>query len=203
MYREGFYRTVRPLGALIMGAGFRMSVAGSRRIPQKGPFLVLAKHQRWEDIPLLGLAIPRPLCYVAKYELFRQRLPRRILRALGGIPLNRKAPMRSRRSLRQIRGALKAGCGLVVFPEGTYYPGVMGPAHLGMVRFIMQRRQVPVMAAGLSYSGVRGRPFVQIRFGPRRFRPAAVSLREFLADLMEEMAVLSGMPAYHPDPSRP
>ncbi len=194
MDHEVLYRSVRPLGAWIMGARFRMQVDHARRVPAKGAFLMLAKHQRWEDIPLVGLAVSRPLVYVAKHELFEHRLAGAMIRALGGISLNRRMPMRSRSSLRQIQGALTCGAGVVLFPEGTYYPRRMGPGHLGMVRFILQRRDIPVISVGLHYGRSRRRRTVRIRFGPPRYRPVPLGLGAFLGDRMAEIARLSGLP---------
>jgi 1-acyl-sn-glycerol-3-phosphate acyltransferase len=159
-----------------------------------GPVLFLAKHQRWEDIPLLGLAAPRPLCYVAKHELFGYRLASKMLRMLGGIPLNRQTPMRSRESLHRVSRVLNLGAGLVLFPEGTYFMGQMGPGHIGMVRFILNRQTVPVVAVGVQYSKIRGGVAVNIRFGPRRYRPVIQPPDQFLGKLMGEIAQLSGLP---------
>ena len=68
-------------------------------MPEKGPFILLPKHQRWEDIPIIDLALQKPLYYIAKYELFNNVLFRWFITSAGGIPLNRERPMESRRSL--------------------------------------------------------------------------------------------------------
>ena len=186
-------QAVKPLGALVMGMGFQQRVDNRRRIPERGAVLILAKHQRWEDIPLLALAAPRSLYYVAKQELFVHPLTAALISALGGIPLNRDSPLRSRQSLRRIHALLKAEHGVVVFPEGTYFQSRMGPGQLGMVRFILMRQSLPVVCAGLRYTLTEGRRTVHIRFGPRRYRPPGISVRRFFADRMDEIARLSGL----------
>ena len=195
MVEERLVLALRPLAALAMGCRFDIITRGVKRIPNHGSFLLLAKHQRWEDIPILGVAAPRVLCYVAKYELFRHRLSAHMLRRLGGIPLNRQNPMRSRDSLRLIKGAFDAGHGVVVFPEGTYFRDRMGPGHLGVVRFILRRQPVPVIAAGFQYGPARGRTTVEIRFGYRQFIAPGESIRGFLQKRMVEIARLSGLPS--------
>jgi len=53
---------------------FRIQVYGLENLPGKNAFILLPKHQRWEDIPLLSLATPRPLYYIAKHELFMKKI---------------------------------------------------------------------------------------------------------------------------------
>ena len=79
----------------ILSVFFRLRVEGLSHLPGRGGVVLLPKHQRWEDIPLLGLAVPRPLHYVAKQELFLNPLSRWLMTSLGGIPLNRKRPWKA------------------------------------------------------------------------------------------------------------
>ena len=100
---------------------FRLEVKGAQNLPRDSAFILLVKHQRWEDIPLVSIATPRPLYYIAKYELFENTLNNWFFTAMGGIPLNRQRPLESRRFLQAAIALLKAGEGLVIFPEGTYF----------------------------------------------------------------------------------
>ena len=75
---------------------FRLNITGKENLPRKSAFVLLPKHQRWEDIPLLGLSTPRPLYYLAKHELFKNALGNWFFRGLGGVPLNRERPLESR-----------------------------------------------------------------------------------------------------------
>ena len=130
---------------------FRVVVRGEDTLPKDTGFVLLPKHQRWEDIPLLGLACPRPLYYVAKHELFENPLSGWFLRSVGGLPLNRTRPLQSRRSLKAVVHHLSGGEGVVVFPEGTYRRGHMGQGHLGMIRLVISRVNLPVIPVGLRY----------------------------------------------------
>ena len=64
------YRLTRLLSRSTFWPLFAIRREGVNHLPQAGGFVLLPKHQRWEDIPLLSLACPRPLYYVAKAELF-------------------------------------------------------------------------------------------------------------------------------------
>jgi 1-acyl-sn-glycerol-3-phosphate acyltransferase len=172
---------------------FSLKTSGTENIPERVPFVLLPKHQRWEDIPLLGLASPRPLYYVAKQELFGNPVSRWFLSALGGIPLNRRRPLASRRAIQAVIHFLAAGEGVVIFPEGTYYRGRMGPGQEGMVRLVLNRLSLPFIPVGIHYGDPVVRTPVRIVFGPPLYGDDASSPRDFVGRAMERIAELSGM----------
>lgn len=191
--KAGMIRATRVIARACLGPFFRIRVHGLENLPASRAYVLLAKHQRWEDIPLLGLAVPRPLYYVAKAELFRSPWLGRYLTSLGGIPLNRQRPVESRRSLRRIVEHLRGGEGLVIFPEGTYYPKRIGPGKTGLVRMVLARTRPPFVPVGIRYSAGMRRT-VDIRIG--KPVPAAETGRDvgpFLEGMMAEIARLSGL----------
>ncbi len=172
---------------------FRISTQGIEHLPTQNAFILLPKHQRWEDIPLLSLATPRPLYYMAKYELFLNPISRWLLTSMGGIPLNRKRPMESRRALQRMIGYLKKGEGIVIFPEGTYYRDKMGPGHSGLIRMIISRSRVPFIPVGINYTKKRGRTLAQINFGGSIYADGSAKADDLLRQIMTEIAKLSGL----------
>jgi len=185
-------RTTVIAARLWLGLFFKIRVTGLENIPDSSPFVLLPKHQRWEDIPLLGISVRRPLYYVAKVELFHPAPVGAFLSSVGGIPLNRERPIESRRHLRQVVEHLRAGEGIVIFPEGTYRPNCMGPGHPGLIRMVSARTSPPFIPVGIRYTpGFR--TGVAIRVGkPVR----AVTAREtaaFLEKIMGEIGRLSGL----------
>lgn len=186
-------RLTRIAGRLILSTFFRLSVQGLSHLPRKGGFVLLPKHQRWEDVPLLSLAVPRPLHYVAKHELFLNPLSRRFFTALGGIPLNRARPLESRPFLRIVTGLLREGEGIVVFPEGTYYPGLMGPGRQGIVRMIRRRVPVSFVPVGIRYGETGIRRAVRIAFGRPIQGGAGMEEGAFFSAVMAEISRLSGL----------
>ncbi|MEJ2100073.1 MAG: lysophospholipid acyltransferase family protein [Desulfobacterales bacterium] len=190
---ERVFQIIKLLARILLAPFFRMEVAGAENLPADCAFILLAKHQRWVDIPLLGLATSRPLYYIAKFELFKNALSNWFCSALGGIPLNRQRPLKSRRSLNATIELLETGEGLVIFPEGTYYRGQMGPGQAGMVRFVLSRLNLPFIPAGIHYATGGWRIRVRIRFGNAFHREPAMSLEKFFSQLMAEIARLSGL----------
>lgn len=190
---ERLYRLVRLVAASALAPGFRMVVRGRRHIPADSAYVLLPKHQRWQDIPLLGLSLPRPLYFVAKQELFATAATKWFFKRLGGIPLNRQRPIESRRNLNRAVRVLEDGEGLVVFPEGTYYPDVVGPAKTGMVRFVLNRLSLPFIPVGVRYVPKRLRTRVEISFGAPLTMAGTESPGDFVRRVMKDIARLSGL----------
>jgi 1-acyl-sn-glycerol-3-phosphate acyltransferase len=188
------YHLTRVAARISLALFFRSEVEGRHLLPGRGPFVLLCKHQCWQDIPLLALASPWPLYYVAKYELFIRPLSRWFLSALGGLPLNRKRPLTSRDTIRAIVRLIEKGERIAVFPEGTYYKGRMGPGHSGMIRAIHARATVPFVPAGIRYGEGKLRRRVRIRFGRPLIVDESTGVEGLLVRAMREIAELSDLP---------
>jgi len=187
-----FWPTKR-LAQVVLAPFFSIRVQGKENLPRDTGFVLLPKHQRWVDIPLLSLAASRPLYYVAKYELFRIPPIGWYLKSLGGIPLNRAQPVRTKSSLQKVLAALSSGQGVVVFPEGTYYEGKIGPVRTGVIWFILNRIEVPYVPVGIHYRKGFWRTKVNIRFGAPIFASSAPGLASFMEEIMKKIVGLSGL----------
>jgi 1-acyl-sn-glycerol-3-phosphate acyltransferase len=172
---------------------FSLETSGRENIPRERAFVLLAKHQRWEDIPLLSLAASRPVYYVARYDLFENPLSNWFLRSLGGIPLNRQRPIESRRSIQAVIECLGIGEGVAVFPEGTYYRNRMGPGRVGIVKLMLSRFDLPFIPVGINYTRHKVRTHVRIKFGEALYGNSAGSAQWFLSKIMDEIKVLSAL----------
>ena len=191
--KSPIYRLTRIITKISLSIFFQIKTDGVRYLPISSAFILLAKHQRWEDIPLLGLATPRPLYFIAKYELFLNPVSGCLLSALGGVPLNRDRPLESRRSLKDMIEHLKKGEGIVIFPEGTYYKNKMGPGHVGLIRMVLSRFTVPFIPVGIKYSGYGGRTMVRVNFGRPVYEDSSRRAVQLLNQIMKEIARLSGL----------
>ena len=172
---------------------FRIRISGLNNIPQNGSFILMPKHQRWEEIPILGTSIERPLYYIAKHELFKNNISRWFISLLGGLPLNRKQPSKSRQSLEVMLRLLKKGEGVVIFPEGTYYRGRMGKGHQGLIRMIYSRLDTNFIPVGIKYSKKRWRTQVIIKIGEPIYGDSVNNFQEIGDYIMKEIARLSGL----------
>jgi len=187
------YFIIKAAARILLAPFFEVQVEGQENIPKGGSFILLPKHQRWEDIPLLGLASPVPLYYVAKNELFLNPLSSWFMGSLGGIPLERRRPMASRSSIKTVVGLVKKGAGVVVFPEGTYYRNCVGSGQVGLIRLIHSQIEVPFIPVGIRYVGKGVRKQVEIKFGKTMSWESSAEPEDFLALAMKEIRVLSGL----------
>lgn len=116
----------------------RLRATGRHNLPAEGAVLIVCNHISQADPPIIGVAaLPRRSYYMAKIELFRVPVLRRIIRGLGAFPVDRGAS--DRRALRLSREILARGDQMLMFPEGTrrtdgaLRPGLPGAGTLGLV----------------------------------------------------------------------
>ncbi|MFZ7113340.1 MAG: lysophospholipid acyltransferase family protein [Desulfatiglandales bacterium] len=185
--------TIRFLARPLLSLFFSLETKGLEDLPSDSAYILLPKHQRWEDIPLLALAVPRPLYYMAKQELFMLPVAGWFMASMGGVPVHRTRPISTRDSLRAMAAYLEKGEGIVIFPEGTYYRNALGPGHLGLVRRVHSRFDVPFVPAGITYRVGYRRTSVRIHIGKPLNGRDFSSAWELLDRVMSEIGRLSGL----------
>lgn len=113
-----FYTICLILAYLPLIILFPTKVIGIKNIPKKGKFIFCCNHQSNKDILVLGTRIiRRRFKYLAKEELFKNKLVGGFLKALGGYPIKRgEADIKA---IKQTLGYLKEDKAVCIFPEGT------------------------------------------------------------------------------------
>jgi 1-acyl-sn-glycerol-3-phosphate acyltransferase len=111
-----FYDFARFVVGTIFRTSLRYRVVGAEKVPRTGGLVVAANHISNLDPPLLGVALPRPVWYMAKKELFAMPVIKQLIPRLNAFPVDRQAGGTAavRASLRM----LKEGRAVVIFPEG-------------------------------------------------------------------------------------
>jgi 1-acyl-sn-glycerol-3-phosphate acyltransferase len=179
---------------------YRIETRSEKTFPMEGSAVILPKHQYWTDIPLVSLSFPFPLLFVAKRELFRYPGIRTFLSLLGGIPLDRERSVRTLNSVRYLLSQLKAAERIVIFPEGTYFRGVVGSGKNRLIRMILRyqstsEQRIPFVPVGIRYgerSGWRRR--VEICIGSPLFAQSESDGPALTCQVMEEISHLCRMP---------
>lgn len=200
--KNWLYKIIKIIGYICFSLFYNFKIEGQEKIPSQGPAIILPKHQFWTDIPLVGFSIPKPLSYIAKKELFLYPLVRHFLIAMGGIPLDRMKPIKSLNSFRYIERLLRAKEFIVLFPEGTYYPHVIGPGKHGLIQRLLYLqgkmgknglKKVPFIPVGLNYSPKGWPRKVEIKIGEPTYVPEETESKEFTKIITNEIARLSGI----------
>jgi 1-acyl-sn-glycerol-3-phosphate acyltransferase len=138
----------------------RYEVVGVEHVPAEGPLIVVANHLNNADPPVLGAAIPRPIRFMAKQELFETKAGA-FYRWFGAFPVRRfEADLAA---LRQAQSILKEGGVLGMFPEGHRSHGNgMGPPHPGTA-LIALRTGAPLLPVGITGTEAIRSPTVLLR----------------------------------------
>ena len=100
--------------------GLRWRVEGVERIPANGPVLLASNHVSYFDpiaIAYLTDLAGRRVRFLAKSELFKNRIMAAALRSIGQIPVERGTGTTA--ALDEAAAAFGMGRCVVVFPEGT------------------------------------------------------------------------------------
>jgi 1-acyl-sn-glycerol-3-phosphate acyltransferase len=148
---------------------WRLSRIGREHIPQTGPVIFVANHRSFIDPFIVGLCNRRPVYYVAKEELFRNKLLGWFLGSLGAFPVRRGAADAD--FIETAKAILKRGDPVLIFPEGTRTrPGALGKPKRGVGRLALETGAtvVPVAIIGTEAirKGFRVRPHkIRVRIG--------------------------------------
>lgn len=111
---------------------FRVTVEGD--IPKSGAYILCANHTSYYDPVVVAAFCGRKLSFMAKKELFENKLLGFIIKACGAFPIDReKADINA---VKKALSILKSGGTMLMFPEGKRVKsGDSTAAKSGMVMF--------------------------------------------------------------------
>lgn len=137
------YRLGYAVSHFIFTTLYKTRVYGAENIPKEGGFLLACNHASFFDPFVAGCFLERPLHFFARDTLFNNRVGAWFLNGFNAVPVS---PTNSDpASLIRILRLVKAGRGLLIFPEGTRsYDGNFLPAKKG-VGMIACRTGAPVV----------------------------------------------------------
>ncbi|MGM8365709.1 lysophospholipid acyltransferase family protein [Virgibacillus sp. W0181] len=95
-----------------------IKVYQKENIPRSGGYVIACTHTGWVDILWLGVSLlPIKIHYMAKKELFQNRLLKWLMNSLHAFPVDRENPGPS--TIKIPRKLLKEGEVVGIFPSGT------------------------------------------------------------------------------------
>jgi 1-acyl-sn-glycerol-3-phosphate acyltransferase len=150
---------------------WRVRVEDGERLPCRGAAIVAANHVSFFDSVVLVMTVRRTLSFVGKVEYLDRWTTRRLLPALGMIPVDRSDGRRAIAALKLAAGVLHAGSMFAIYPEGTRSAdGALHAGHTG-VAYLSMATGAPIVPVGIVGTNRVQPPGTRI---PRPFRPVTV-----------------------------
>lgn len=139
--------------SLLAVAGVDLQVQGLEYLEPGRPYLYAANHQSAFDIFALIAALPQPVNFFAKVELFSIPFFGLAIKKMGCLPIDRSNRQAAKRSLEQAAQAVRQGNSLIIFPEGTRsLDGQLLPFKKGGFVLALKAGQ-PIVPVSISGSG--------------------------------------------------
>lgn len=143
-----FYNFVRALVYAYFKIFYKVNIVGTENIPTDDAFIVCANHTSNLDPPLLGACLPFKLSFMAKEELFKNKIFAKIITSLGAFPVRRgKGDLGALRSAVKI---LKSGSKLAIFPEGGRGNGEHLRKGKAGAALIAIKAEAPILPIGIN-----------------------------------------------------
>ncbi len=147
---SGFYKTVRAILKPIIKVLFPIEIIGTDNLIENGSFMVCCNHQSFWDVVFLIVACPFQINFMAKKELFTNKILGYIFKKMGAFPINRSTG--DVNAFKKAYEILENGGVLGIFPEGTRNDfGVPGKAKAGAAMLAIDTK-VNILPVAIRYS---------------------------------------------------
>lgn len=178
---------------------YNFHIEGTENIPQDKALVMASNHRSYADPVILTMPMKKPVTYMAKEELFKNKLFGWFITKLGAFPVKRGAG--DLQVIDDAVGILESGRHLVIFPEGTRSKdGKVGKGKTG-VALIAARSGADVLPCGIIFEGekLHFRSNLTLRFGkvipaeeiavtdgsPRELKAAKLRIMSAITELVE------------------
>lgn len=143
---------------------YKVRVVGQKEIPKNANFIYAINHRSNNDPPIVSSYIPGRVAFMAKEELFKNKLLKALIMIFGAFPV-----ARGKGDTAVIDTAidrLNKGRNLMIFPEGTRSrTGKVGKGHTGAA-LIAARSGYKIIPVGIIFDEkLSFRCEITIRFG--------------------------------------
>lgn len=188
---------------------YNFHIEGTENIPQDKALVMASNHRSYADPVILTMPMKKPVTYMAKEELFKNKLFGWFITKLGAFPVKRGAG--DLQVIDDAVGILESGRHLVIFPEGTRSKdGKVGKGKTG-VALIAARSGADVLPCGIIFEGekLHFRSKLTLRFGkvipaeeiavtdgsPRELKAAKLRIMSAITELVEGSESKEEIPA--------
>lgn len=143
-----FYKIATAICKFCLFFVYRVKCVGKENIPKEGGCILALNHRSNLDVVLMGMTCPRQIKFMAKSELFKNKLFGGLIKSLGAFPVHR-----DKGDIGAIKSALSKladGETVLMFPEGRRVKDEKtAKAKPGAVMLAV-RAQVPILPAYIS-----------------------------------------------------
>lgn len=139
----GFYNFAKVLVKVFLFFCFRIEKVGLENIPKEGGAILAVNHTSNWDVLVVGTTFPRVMRYMAKAEMFKNKILGGLFRSLGAFPVHR-----GRGDIGAIKGAfeiLNNKQVMLMFPEGKRVKKNVRTEAKAGVAMIASKVKVPVI----------------------------------------------------------
>lgn len=159
-----FYAVAKFLVRIAMTVSFNLHYEGRENIPKDTAVIYASNHRTNADPPLVGCAVSGKHAFMAKEELFKNKLFGGLIKALGAFPVSRGKGDTG--VIDTAVEALNSGKSLMIFPEGTRSKdGKVHKGHSG-AGLISARSGKPIIPVGIVFGEkLRFRTKVTVIYG--------------------------------------
>ncbi|MCM1022628.1 MAG: 1-acyl-sn-glycerol-3-phosphate acyltransferase [Prevotella sp.] len=144
---------------------YNFHIEGTENIPQDRALVLASNHRSYADPVILTMPMKKPVTYMAKEELFKNKLFGWFITKLGAFPVKRGGG--DMQVIDDSVAILRSGRHLVIFPEGTRSKdGKVGKGKTG-VALIAAKSGADVLPCGIVFEGekLHFRSKLTLRFG--------------------------------------
>ena len=134
---------------LVRASGIRVRVEGLEKLAPGGYYVFVANHRSYMDTPVVLLALPFEIRFLAKRGLFSIPFLGSHLRRAGHIPVDLDEPRAAVRTLGEAgRTIHEKRVSLIIFPEGGRTEGKLEPFKEGAA-YVAIKSGAPIVPLGL------------------------------------------------------
>ena len=116
-----FYSIIKFLVGVFLRIFYKVRVVGIENVPVSGKLVICSNHASNWDPLFISIVFPRQISWMAKKELFKNRILSSILYKLGAFPVDRGDTDIT--AIKNALKVLKSDKVLGIFPEGTRVKG--------------------------------------------------------------------------------
>ena len=152
MKSDKFYKIIRAIGKPLVKMLFRTKVVGTENIPKDSGYILCCNHTHFIDVAFLIVSIPHTICFMAKEELFHNKLANWFLSKMGAFPVVR-ASATAASAIKRAEEIVLGGNVTGIFPEGTRSKDGKPKKAKSGVAIIASQTNCPVLPISIYYSG--------------------------------------------------